>query len=219
VETKYEDYEGLFKYAYIKGLKGFTTFWLGGSMKGILGNSISSGERPQYIERNAAPKRPKELDCDIHTITVQGKKYMILVGLLNGTVYEIFVDDGIHNITKKQGKTIKKSKGNYKLLIDEKVVIDNIGQAFDRDFGTLSRFISMSLRHGTPLQFVVEQLGRDKNFLGFERAVARVLKKYIKDGEKIMGSVSCGNHECGGDNLIYRDGCKTCLDCGWSACG
>ena len=74
----------------------------------------------------------------------------------------------------------------------------------------------MSLRHGTPLQFIVEQLNKDTNFLDCERGIARVLKKHIRDGERaITGEKLCG--ACG-EHLIYKEGCLTCPHCGWSKC-
>ena len=46
-------------------------------------------------------------------------------------------------------------------------------------------------------------------------ALARVLKKYIKDGEIVSGS-TCP--ECGSNKIIYSGGCNMCADCGYSAC-
>jgi hypothetical protein len=57
-------------------------------------------------------------------------------------------------------------------------------------------------------------MSKSKHFMGFERAVSRVLKKYIKDGEKVMTGDVCP--ECGG-NLRYIEGCVSCT-CGWSKC-
>jgi ribonucleoside-diphosphate reductase alpha chain len=74
----------------------------------------------------------------------------------------------------------------------------------------------MSLRHGVSLQFIVTQLLKDKNFVGFEKSVARVLKKYIKSGERVQTSDNCP--ECKEPSLIYEEGCKRCTSCGWTAC-
>ena len=66
-----------------------------------------------------------------------------------------------------------------------------------------------------PLSFLVDQLSKDKNFLGFERSVSRILKKYIKDGELVITSEKC--EDCKGE-LIYQEGCKKCTSCGWTKC-
>ena len=46
--------------------------------------------------------------------------------------------------------------------------------------------ISLSLRHGASVKFVVEQMQKDQDtdFTSFNKVVSRVLKKCIADGEK-----------------------------------
>jgi len=46
-------------------------------------------------------------------------------------------------------------------------------------------------------------------------AIARVLKKYIKDGQEVKGGVC---PECGEEKLVYTEGCKRCMSCQWTAC-
>lgn len=220
-DYSFKEYENLFMYAYEQNLKGFTSFRIG-SMQGILELKNGNG-RPQYIERQDAPSRPKELPCDIHEISVNKEKHIVLVGKLQGTLYEIFVTNDKKNkidpIKYKFGLIRKVKKGQYSLIVEngeEKIVIDDISETFDNVYSSLSRFISMSLRHGVSLQFIVEQLSKDKNFVGFEKSVGRVLKKYIKSGEKVETSDSCPS--CKGSTLIYEEGCKKCTQCGWTAC-
>jgi len=217
-DITYENYNKLFMYAYDSELKGFTTFNSSGSVRGIL----NTEEKKEYIKRTEAPTRPDELECDIHEITVQGKKFIILVGKLYGSLYEIFLDsndDGTIDVNNHKTGTIKKNgKGKYSLIIKngvDRVVVENLATSFDATYGVLARFISMGLRHGTPLQFIVDQLNRSKHFLGFERAVSRVLKKYIKDGEIVETNEICP--ECGNKELRYQEGCLACT-CGWSKC-
>jgi len=220
-----DKYKELFLYAYKKGLKGVTTFNPDGSLKGILEYNEpkeSSGDKIEYVERHMAPSRPEELNCDIHEITVNKQKHIILIGKLHGSLYEIFVDDNTDGAVDinhhKQGTIRKINRGRYDLIVKngtEKVVVQNIAKAFDATYGTLARMVSMSLRHGTPLQFVVDQLSKSRQFISFEKAVARVLKKYIEDGEKVMTGDVCP--ECG-EELVFNDGCVTCMSCGWSKC-
>lgn len=219
---KIQDYKNLYLTAYKKGLKGFTTFKVG-SQKGVLElNNDQDSKRPPFIKRQDSPKRPKELPCDIYEISVYNERHIILVGKLHGTLYEIFVThdkkNKIDKIGKKDGIIRKVKKGQYQLIIEngkESIVIDNISEEFDSIYASLSRFISMSLRHGVNLQFIVSQLQKDKNFLGFEKSVARILKKYIKSGEFVETSKKCS--ECGG-NLVYEEGCIKCVSCGSSLC-
>jgi ribonucleoside-diphosphate reductase alpha chain len=82
------------------------------------------------------------------------------------------------------------------------VILQDFTRNFDSPDASLARFISMALRHGTPLQFVVDQLLKDTNFTDFERGVSRVLKLYIQDGEEVITSgSSC--EECGG-SLVFK---------------
>ena len=225
--TSYEEYSELFMYAYDQGLKGFTSFNPDGNLKGILEynqpkETKIENEEYEYVERHMAPERPDELECDIHEITVQGKKTIVLVGKLHGSLYEIFVDDnddGAIDVNNHKTGFIKKiGHGRYSLIIKngvDKVVVQNLAKDFDATWGVLARMTSMSLRHGTPLQFIVDQLNKSKHFMGFERAVSRVLKKYIKDGEVVQTGDVCP--ECDG-TLEYREGCMVCPQCAWSKC-
>lgn len=227
----FEQYKELFRYAYRNGLKGFTSFNPDGSMAGILSYSKDEKKeevkseptklRPDYIDRGHAPKRPEDLECDIHQISVNKEKHIVLIGKLNGSLYEVFVTpkaDKIDVDNHKTGIIRKEKKGHYTLIVKngvEKNVVDNIGETFDPTYASLSRFISMSLRHGVPLQFIVDQLQKDTNFVSFEKAVSRVLKKYIKEGEKVMTNQKCPECE---SELVYGGGCVTCTSCGWSQC-
>src|SRR6056297_1904840 len=49
--------------------------------------SIKKALRPEYVERIHSPKRPKDLECDIHQISVNKEKHVVLVGKLNGSLY------------------------------------------------------------------------------------------------------------------------------------
>ena len=98
------------------------------------------------------------------------------------------------------------------------MVVKDIVKIFDNpDNEVLTRMISLSLRHGASINYVVEQLKKDKNssMFGFNKCIARVLKKYIQDGTK-ASSEHCPS--CESKNLIYQDGCVQCQDCGWSGC-
>ncbi len=217
----FEEYKGLFLYAYKKGLKGFTTFNPDGSMKGIL--EYSGKKEEQVIKRVLTPERPTDLPCDIHQIKVKGHKYIIIVGLLKGSLYEVFtIDDTANRLDLKKfphGVVRKVGKGRYDLITESgpvEATIRDFTRTYDSTNGSLARFISMALRHGTPVQFVIEQLSKDTNFEDFERALSRVLKKYIVDGEEVMARENrCG--ECEG-KMVFRDGCVTCLECGSSQC-
>ena len=220
--TSFDEYKNLFMYAYDKGLKGFTTFNPEGSMKGILEYQNKDKEEP--IHTHHAPARPAELPCDIHRVRAGRESIIVIAGKLKNSLYEIFViDDPESKIdieTDKKTVVRKMGDGRYDLIYlngHEEIKLKNFTKEFDSPNSSLARFISMALRHGTPLQFVISQLQKDTNFTDFERSVARVLKNYIKDGEEVITS----DGECPecSQRLTFADGCITCFNCGYSRCG
>jgi ribonucleoside-diphosphate reductase alpha chain len=155
---------------------------------------------------------------------VNKERHIVLVGLVENKPYEIFVTNDpetkIDLDKHKRGYLAKVRKGQYDLQVvngEEKTILENISNVFDQEYGTLSRFISMSLRHEVPIPFIVDQLAKDKSFISFEKAVSRILKKYIVEGELVVTSEVCPH--CG-ENLVYQSGCKTCInpECAWSKC-
>ena len=102
----------------------------------------------------------------------------------------------------------------------DEVIIKDLVKVFDNpNHSAFTRLISLSLRHGAPIQYVVEQMqkDRDSDMFSFARSIARVLKNYIVDGTEASDKVcpSC-NVE---DGLIYIEGCLTCQNCGFAKCG
>ena len=185
---------------------------------------VKNAQRPQDIVYVEAPKRPQELECDIKKAKVHGESWTIFVGLLNGKPYEIFggLSKYIDNLAKyKSGKIVKGKKVDgvsvYNLIIGEgedEIVIKDIASVFENTInGAFTRMISLSLRHGTPIQYMCEQLSKDKHsdMTSFSRVMSRVLKSYIKDGTKPIGK-KCEN--CGEKGkLIYSQGCLSCSSC------
>jgi len=220
--TSFEEYKDLFLYGYERGLKGFTTFNPDGSMKGIL---QSTEPKADTIRRRVAPPRPKDLPCAVHRIRADGKAWLLIAGFLNGSLYEIFaiVDPAESIAAPTAGRAFvrKAERGHYDLMATsddgtETVVLEDFTHSHDSPDGTVARLVSMALRHGTPLQFIVSQLQKDTGFADLERGMARVLKAYIKDGEEVVTSDrACP--ECGA-TLTFRDGCVSCPSCGHSKC-
>lgn len=219
--------------AWEKGCKGFTVY-RDKCRDGVL---ISNSEakrtengRPLEIEMALAPKRPLELTCDIKKAKIQGEQWTIFVGLLDGKPYEVF--GGLSKYVDipnkyKIGKIVKNGKvkdiTTYNLVIgedDDQMAIKDIANVFENaNFGAFTRTISLALRHGTPVQFVVEQLQKDKNsdITSFSTVIARVLKNYIADGTKSSLERKCPS--CGAENsLIYQEKCLKCANCPWSKC-
>tara|TARA_R110000824_G_scaffold220663_3_gene407839 strand:- start:4859 stop:7276 length:2418 start_codon:yes stop_codon:yes gene_type:complete len=207
------------------GLKGITVY-VDGSRSGVL--ITKESQLNDFLQYNA-PKRPSELKCEIHRPTIKGEEWTVLVGHMHGMPYEVmgglstFVE-----IPKKynEGIIVKHPRKSTNSLYDlkfgedgEEVVIKNIVKVFDNpNYSVFTRMISLALRHGSGVQYVVEQLqkDRDSDMFSFSKVVARVLKKYIKDGSKVSDR-TCS--DCKLEGLIYIDGCATCTSCGFAKCG
>lgn len=229
--------------AWETGCKGFTVY-RDGSRTGVLisnepkkdENDIDTDNQPSAITENHAPKRLKELSCDIHRINVKGnsgsESYLVLVGIMEGKPYEVFCGLSSHvEVPKKakRGLLIKNGKkdgiATYNLSIpfgdDDVVIFKDVVELFANPLhGAFTRSLSLALRHGIPVQYVVEQLQKDKHsdMQSFSRVIARTLKGYIPDGTKSSSDKKC--QSCGAeDGLIYQEGCLTCKACGNSKCG
>ena len=154
----------------------------------------------------------------------------MLVGLNEGRPYEVFCGiSGIIEIPKKYktGFITKNGKRegvtSYNLTVPvgdgEELTIKDIISLFNNPTqGAFTRTISLALRHEVPLQYVVEQLQKDKesDMFSFSRVIARVLKGYIPDGSKSGDEKQCA--DCGSDQVFYQEGCISCKSCGWSKC-
>jgi len=217
--------------AWETGCKGVTMYRKGSREAVIVDESATSENgQPLFITETQAPKRLKELPCDLHRVTVKGEHYLVLVGLLNGRPYEVFA--GLSNQVEvpkktKKGILVKNGKkdglATYNLKIDlgddDELVLKDVVSLFDNaEHGALTRMISLSIRHGAPIQFLVEQLKKDKHsdLQSFSGVVARVLKAYIQDGTTVTVEKACP--QCASTNLVYQQGCASCTACGWSKC-
>lgn len=223
--------------AWESGCKGFTVY-RDGSRSGVLvseesakKSKKSSDGRPDEIEHVMAPKRPQELLCDIKKVKVNGESWVMFVGLFNGKPYEIF--GGLSKFVEipnkcKTGKIFKNGKNqdgvtSYNLVLgegDDQITIKDIASIFEnKNYEAVTRIISLNLRHGTPIQYIVEQLTKDKyaEMTSFTKVIARVLKSYVKDGAK-SGDKQCPSCKMEG-TLVYQEGCNTCTNCKYSKCG
>lgn len=198
--------------AWESGCKG-CTIYRDGSRDGVL---ISKNtEITEDFKSHTAVKRPKELECEIHTPKIKGQQYVVAVGLYSGKPYEVFAFKFDDKFDLKSGFIKKVKKGRYDILNELK---ETYSEDISSDMTFIeedrTRLISTSLRHGADIKYVVEQLSKSKGELhDFSKVIARVLKKYIHDGEE--STESCP--ECN-EKLIFTSGCMQCNSCGYSKC-
>jgi len=219
---------GEFKDVYMKahglGIKGCTTYRPNKILGSVLSKKGENGisNRPDEIQPHFAPKRPKDLPCHIHQCSVKGTKYLILVGLLNETPFEMFAgeDNDLSIPSYVKDGIIKKCKnGTYSLEYNTKrtsIEIKDIAQVMmDGNQRAMTRLISLSLRHGVNMEFIIKQLKKaGTDITEFSMAVSRILGTYIKEYKHDKGELC---PECG-EPMVRKEGCMGC-SCGYSKCG
>ena len=212
------------------GCKGITVYRDGCRSGVLIADSQEQAKENLGFSDQHAPRRPEILECEIHQANIKGEAWTILVGLMDGRPYEII--GGLSEYVEipqkyKYGQIRRRPRksmpSKYDLIIGKNgdtIIVKDIIKVFDNpNHSSFTRTISLALRHGAPIQFVVEQLQKDKDadMWSFSKVIARCLKKHIKDGT-IGGDKDCP--ECGAeDSLKYQEGCIACTACGHSKCG
>jgi ribonucleoside-diphosphate reductase alpha chain len=219
----------LYVTAWQSGCKGVTVY-RDGSRAGVLIGNGKLGEE----EEARKYKRPKILDAEIIRFSNNEEKWIAFVGLKNDKPYEIFTgmaDEDMFPIPKSivKGKIIKTRDENGISRYDFQYIdkygyrntIGGLSHMFNKEFWNYAKLISSVLRHGMPVREVVNLIGSlkldNETINTWRNGVERALRKYIPNGTKARKGLACS--ECGSENLIYKEGCLMCRDCGNSKCG
>lgn len=201
----------LYRAAWKLGLKGLTVY-RDGSRDGVL----NLQQKETKFNKYDAPKRPKDLVCDIHNVVIKGHTWKVFIGLYDDDPYEVFaINGGADKIPVSRGILRKVKKGRYDLLSSSgETIVEDITHNMSQDEEAFTRTISWALRHGAKLEFGIEQLNKSEgDITSFSKAIARTLKKYVKN--ELIRTTPCP--DCGSE-MISEGGCTICKNCGNTKC-
>ena len=220
----------VYKTGWESGCKGITVY-RDGSRSGVLVSKTET-KKNDIFKENDAPKRPKTLQCDVIRFTNKGEKWIGFLGLYDSRPYEIFT--GLQEKVGipawiERGEIVKiKEKGQehsrYDFVYYDKdgyqQDFKGLNRVFNSEYWNYGKLISAVFRHGMPLSNILDLIdkldfGESELISSWRNGIKRMIKTYVKDGTKVHGE-QCPN--CGSHKIIYKEGCKSCLDCSWSRC-
>ena len=220
----------LYLEAWKVGCKGVTVY-RDGSRSGVL---IANEPEAEETLIHFPTKRPQVLEADIVRFQNNKEKWIAFIGLIDEKPYEIFtgladdedgillprwVEDGLIIKNRNEDGT-SRYDFQYKNKRGYKTTIEGLSHKFNPEFWNYAKLISSTLRHGMPIEKVVELINslqlEGESLNTWKNGVARALKRFVEDGTTAKGQ-KCDN--CKSTNLIYQEGCLTCKDCGSSKCG
>jgi len=214
------------------GCKGLTVY-RDGSRSGVLVSKSDKkdAKTKKFFEDHHAPRRPKKMDATVVRFNNNHEKWIAVVGVLDGRPYEFFAGklEGLPAIPNsvEVGYIIKArnedGKSRYDFQYEDKdgykVTIEGLSRSFDKEYWNYAKMISGVLRHGMPLQYVVDLVGslnlEDDVLSTWKNGVVRVIKRFIPDGTKSNNKCP----KCEQDSVIFQEGCLTCSNCGHGKCG
>jgi len=234
-DVSLDEVSNIYLESWKQGTKGITVY-RDGSRAGVLVSADDKGKNDvldnSEFRETKAPSRPKRLDAKVVRFQNNKEKWIAVVGLMNGRPYEIFTgkteDVFAVPAAVEYGWVIKTKREDGSTQYDfqyedkegYKVTMGGLSRSFNKEFWNYAKLISGVLRHGMPLHYVVDLIGKmnlyDDNINTWKSGVVRALKTFIADGTKVSDH-TCG--ECGDEGLVYEEGCLKCVSCGYSKCG
>ena len=219
--------------AWKAGCKGVTVYRDGSRSGVLISNDEKKTEDANTGESIFPLQRPITLKADVVRFQNNKEKWIAFIGLLDNRPYEIFTglsddEDGIllprwvnegFIIKNKESDGASRYDFQYQNQRGYKTTIEGLSYKFNPEYWNYAKLISGTLRHGMPIENVVDlisSLDLDEAINTWKNGVARALKRYVPDGT-LASKSKCPN--CGSTNQQYLEGCLTCKDCGTSRCG
>jgi len=228
----------IYETAWQSGCKG-CTIYRDGSRDGVLISNTDENKSNSTLgtiiehKESDAPKRPKTIEAEVLRFRNNDEEWIAVVGLLENRPYEIFTGkaqdmfrfpDYVSSgwVKKEYDTETESNRYDFQFADMEgyKVTIEGLSRSFDKEYWNYAKLISGILRHGMPLNYVVNLINglhvSEESINSWRRGVVRALKRFIPDGTKVVKKEcpSCNDI----DGLIYKEGCLICKSCGFSEC-
>lgn len=207
--------------AWKAGLIGVTTY-----REGTMASVLSKIEQePERIIKTDNVKLPEVFENGpTHIIRANGHKFYIHFSFLpedKDKKYPVAL--WISYNGKKEFELCKKACIKLRnLALDKGISLDLVNDSVekcknDASHNQVARMVSLNLRHNVSISDIIsvmENIDGDDMYSPLT-AIRRFLSKHVKDGTKAT-NFQCPN--CKSEQVEYSGGCKTCKDCGWTAC-
>ena len=219
----------IYKTAWESGCKGMTIY-REGSRSGVLISNDKKTDDKDLFKETKAPSRPKVIEADVIRFQNNYEKWIAVIGKINNKPYEIFTgpaEDFFVPQWVEKGwvlkSKIKDEPTRYDFQFEDKQgykqIYSGLSRSFDQTFWNYAKLISGVLRHGMPLNYVIDLISNlnldDDDINTWKNGVVRALKRFVPDGTAAVDTV-CS--ECGEDTVVYEDGCLICKACGHTKC-